>query len=125
MALLGTKLSVAQRNLVQANADCTGAIAITDSVHVCNQAVRGFGNVLEIKENPVDQKEWFEREHNTTWYTFRAPVKTIITMDIIPKNIEDDIDFLIFEGAIPGICDKIQSKQQPERQGQWQYLRTP
>lgn len=111
IALIGTKVSVAQRNLVQANADCTGAIAITDSVHVCNQAVRGFGNVLEIKENPVDEKEWFEREHNTTWYTFRAPVKTIITLDIIPKNIDDDIDFLIFEGAIPGICDKIQSKQ--------------
>lgn len=97
--------------MTQANGDCSGAIAITDSVYVCGQAVRGFGNVLEIKENPVDQKEWFEREHNSTWYTFRAPVKTIITMDIIPKNIEDDIDFLIFEGAIPGICDKIQNKQ--------------
>ena len=109
-ALLSSRVSVAQR-LSQANGDCIGAIPITDSVHVCEQAVRGFGNVLEIKENPVDQKEWFEREHNTTWYTFRAPVKTIITMDIIPKNIEDDIDFLIFEGAIPGICEKIQNKQ--------------
>ena len=109
-ALLCWRSASAQR-LTQVNADCTGAVPITDSVHVCDQAVRGFGNVLEIKENPIDQKEWFEREHNTTWYTFRAPVKTIITMDIIPKNIEDDIDFLIFEGAIPGICDKIQSKQ--------------
>lgn len=101
----------AAQRLSQANGDCTGAIPITDSVHVCDQAVRGFGNILEIKENPVDEKEWFEREHNSTWYTFRAPVKTIISMDIIPRNIEDDIDFLIFEGAIPGICDKIQSKQ--------------
>lgn len=104
------RTATAQR-LTQANGDCTGALAITDSVYVCDQAIRGFGNTLEIKENPIDQKEWFEREHNTTWYTFRAPVKTIITMDITPKNIEDDIDFLIFEGAIPGICDKIQSKQ--------------
>jgi outer membrane protein OmpA-like peptidoglycan-associated protein len=111
IALLATQVSVAQRNITQANADCVGAIPITDSVYVCQQAVRGFGNVLEIKENPVDEKEWFEREHNTTWYTFRAPVKTIISLDIIPKNIDDDIDFLIFEGAIPGICDKIQSKQ--------------
>lgn len=109
-ALLCTRVSVAQR-FTQANGDCTGAIPITDSVYVCDQAVRGFGNVLEIKENPVDHKEWFEREHNTTWYTFRAPVKTIITLDIIPMNIEDDIDFLIFEGAIPGICDKIRNKQ--------------
>ena len=110
LSTIGIQTAVAQR-LTQANGDCTGAIPITDSVYVCEQAVRGFGNVLEIKENPVDHKEWFEREHNTTWYTFRAPVKTIITLDIIPKNIEDDIDFLIFEGAIPGICDKIRSKQ--------------
>ncbi len=109
--LLCCQFAAAQRSFTQANGDCTGAIPITDSVHVCDQVVRGFGNILEIKENPVDQKEWFEREHNSTWYTFRAPVKTIITMDIIPKNIEDDIDFLIFEGAIPGICDKIQTKQ--------------
>lgn len=104
-------LTHGQRALKIENADCAGAVPITDSVTICERPVRGFGNVLEIKENPVDVKEWFEREHNTTWYTFRAPVKTIITMDIIPNNIEDDIDFLIFEGAIPGICDKIQTRQ--------------
>jgi outer membrane protein OmpA-like peptidoglycan-associated protein len=111
LAVIAGINATAQRQYTQTNGDCTGAIPITDSVYTCDQAVRGFGNLLEIKENPVDVKEWFEREHNTTWYTFRAPVKTTITMDITPKNIEDDIDFLVFEGAIPGICDKIQNKQ--------------
>jgi outer membrane protein OmpA-like peptidoglycan-associated protein len=101
----------AQGTLTQANGDCTGAVFITDSVHVCDQPIRGVGNILEIKENPQEDKAWFEREHNTTWYMFRSPAKTTITMDIIPKDQEDDIDFLIFEGAVPGICDKIQSKQ--------------
>ncbi len=101
----------AQSTLTQANGDCTGAIFIADSVYTCNEAVRGFGNILEIKENPLEDKQWFEREHHTTWYKFRAPVKTILTFDIIPQNIEDDIDFLVFEGAIPGICDKIQARQ--------------
>ncbi len=100
----------AQKPFTQENGDCVGAIPIADSVYVCDRVVRGFGNILEIKENPMEDKEWLEREHNTTWYTFRAPVKTTLTMDIIPKNIEDDIDFLIFEGAIPGICDKVQKK---------------
>jgi len=105
-----------QRSLTQANGDCTGALFIADSVYTCNDAVRGFGNILEIKENPAEDKQWFEREHHTTWYKFRAPVKTILTFDIIPQNIDDDIDFLVFEGAIPGICDKIQSRQvQPIR----------
>ncbi|MCB0795891.1 MAG: OmpA family protein [Flavobacteriales bacterium] len=97
--------------LTQENGDCMGAIVIKDSVYHQSEAVRGFGNLLEIKENPSDDKEWFEREHHSTWYKFRAPVKTTLSFDIIPDNIEDDIDFLLFNGAIPGICDKIVSKQ--------------
>ncbi|MBK9147455.1 MAG: OmpA family protein [Flavobacteriales bacterium] len=102
--------------LTQDNGDCSGAIFIADSVFHQPQAVRGFGNKLEIKENPSDHTQWFEREHHSTWYKFRSPATTILTFEIIPDNIEDDIDFLVFEGAIPGICDKIASKQvQPIR----------
>lgn len=95
----------------QANGDCTGAIFIRDTIHVVDQTIRGFGNVLEIKENPAEDKQWFEREHHTTWYKFRVPVSCELTMDIIPMDIRDDFDFLIFEGAIPGICDKVATKQ--------------
>jgi len=78
--------------------------------------VRGFGNKLEIKENPKEDLQWFEREHHSTWYKFRSPGDTKLTFEIIPDNIEDDIDFLVFEGAIPGICDKIATRQvQPIR----------
>lgn len=98
-------------SLTQANGDCTGAIAISDTVFHQPYAVRGFGNKLEIKENPREHHQWFEREHHTTWYKFRVPHTTTLTFDIIPDNIEDDIDFLLFEGAIPGICDKIATKE--------------
>lgn len=96
--------------LTQENGDCAGAIFIADSIYHQPQAVRGFGNKLEIKENPSDHKQWFEREHHTTWYKFRSPATTTLTFDIVPDNIEDDIDFLVFEGAIPGICDKVATK---------------
>lgn len=102
--------------LTQANGDCTGAIPIADSVFHQPSAVRGFGNVLEIKENPVDNLQWFEREHHTTWYKFRSPATTNLTFDIIPDDPADDIDFLLFGGAIPGICDKIAAREvQPVR----------
>ncbi|MBX2978157.1 MAG: OmpA family protein [Flavobacteriales bacterium] len=104
-------LAQVQGTLTQENGDCTGAISIKDSVFHQPHAVRGFGNKLEIKENPADHKQWFEREHHTTWYKFRSPVATTLTFDIIPDNIEDDIDFLLFNGAIPGICDKIATRQ--------------
>ncbi|MBL0129663.1 MAG: OmpA family protein [Flavobacteriales bacterium] len=106
----------AQAGLTQDNGDCTGAIFINDSVYHQISAVRGFGNKLEIKENPSEDLQWFEREHHTTWYKFRSPATTTLTFEIIPDNIEDDIDFLVFEGAVPGICDKIATKQvQPIR----------
>jgi flagellar motor protein MotB len=105
-----------QVQFTQDNGDCTGAIFITDSVYRTDQAVRGFGNKLEIKENPADHTQWFEREHHTIWYKFRVPVKCNLTFDITPNDVADDIDFILFEGAIPGICDKIASKQvQPIR----------
>lgn len=115
LAFLAGELA-AQQQFTQENADCTGAIFIQDSIYTCTKAVRGFGNVLEIKENPPDDKQWFEREHHTTWYKFRSPATTTLTFDITPENIDDDIDFLVFEGAIPGICDKIVTEQvQPVR----------
>lgn len=102
--------------LTQDNGDCTGAIVITDSIYHQPNAVRGFGNKLEIKENPREDLQWFEREHHTTWYKFRSPSTTMLTFEIVPDNIEDDIDFLLFQGAVPGICDKISTKQvQPVR----------
>jgi outer membrane protein OmpA-like peptidoglycan-associated protein len=100
-----------QGTLVQDNGDCMGAISIRDTVFHQPQAVRGFGNKLEIKENPSDHKQWLEREHHTTWYKFRVPHATTLTFDIVPDNIEDDIDFLLFSGAIPGICEKVLTRQ--------------
>lgn len=97
--------------LTQDNGDCTGAISISGLEYHQPHAVRGFGNKLEIKENPREHHQWFEREHHTTWYKFRVPHSTTLTFDIIPDNIEDDIDFLLFEGNVPGICDKVASKQ--------------
>ena len=114
VAVAFAQAALAQRTsvpLCQENGDCTGAIFIADSVFHQPQAVRGFGNKLEIKENPSDHKQWFEREHHTTWYKFRSPATTTLSFSIIPDNIEDDIDFLVFEGAVPGICDKVATKQ--------------
>ena len=107
MAMGTVLMAQSPTRLTQANGDCVGSIAITDSIFHQPEAVRGFGNLLEIKENPIDDKQWFEREHHSTWYTFRAPVKTTLTFDIIPDDVEDDIDFLLFAGNIPGICEKI------------------
>lgn len=91
--------------------DCVDAIPVKDSVVVCERAVRGFGNILEVKENPPANLQWLEREHNSVWYLFRSPAKTTLTFDIIPQDPEDDIDFLLFQGNLPDICTKILKKE--------------
>ncbi len=97
--------------VTQENADCSGAIFLSDSIHVQPRAPRGFGNRLEVKENPLEDKQWLEREHNSTWYRFRAPWKGRLTFDIIPLDPQDDIDFLLFKGAIPGFCEKVPGRE--------------
>ncbi len=91
--------------------DCIDAIFIKDSIITCDRPVRGFGNVLEIKENPSSDLKWLEREHNTVWYLFRAPVTGPLTFDIIPHDVEDDLDFLLFQGNVPDFCEKVRTKQ--------------
>lgn len=91
--------------------DCVGAIYIKDSIVVCDRPGRGFGNILEIEENPAADLKWLEREHHTVWYLFRAPTTTLLTFDIIPQDPADDIDFLLFEGGLPDICNKIRKKE--------------
>ncbi len=93
--------------ITQENGDCLGAIFLTDTIHVQVKAPRGFGNVLEVKENPPEHKQWLEREHHSIWYRFRAPWRSTLTFDILPNDPADDIDFLLFKGAVPGLCDKV------------------
>ncbi len=40
---------------------------------------------------------FFEEEHNITWVVFDIPNDTMLTFDIIPQKLNDDIDFLLFK----------------------------
>lgn len=108
LVLTGPVLAQSQPTV---HGDCVGAVYIKDSIVVCDRPGRGFGNILEVKENPITDLKWLEREHHTVWYLFRAPTTTLLTFDIIPQDAADDIDFLLFEGGLPDICNKIQRKE--------------
>jgi hypothetical protein len=60
------------------NGDCTHAVLITNTMLLCMESPQGFGNELEISNNPSDDPFYFENEHNTVWYKFQARV--------LPKN---------------------------------------
>lgn len=96
--------------LDQTNADCSGTVLIEDSIFGPTPRATSFGNVLEIKENSKEDKRYFEREHNTTWYKFRVPWDCDFTFDIIPENTKDDFDFMLFEAGVVNFCEKVLTK---------------
>jgi len=97
----------AQTNLTAENADCYGAVVITDSVFGPVFPGRGPGHVVEIRDNADDDPMYLEKEHHSIWYKFRAPWDCDMTFDIVPMNQKDDIDFMLFRGAVVDICQEI------------------
>jgi len=90
------------------NADCNGAILMTDSLFGPTVPPEGHGQSLEIQKNKMKDMLTFEREHNTLWYSFEAMYSTELTLDIIAIDSVDDFDFLLFKhDGSEDFCDKI------------------
>lgn len=83
-------------HLNKENGDCLHAILITDTILTCMESPEGFGNELEIFNNQPDDRLYFEKEHNTVWYKFKAKKSCYLSFDIIPFNKNDDYDFMLF-----------------------------
>lgn len=83
---------------ISGHADCENAITIsTTKIFGPTTAPNGFGETLEIKDNQLGNKYYFEQEHNTVWYRFKIVKDGILTFDIIPENINDDYDFILYK----------------------------
>lgn len=57
----------------------------------------GFGNSQELVNRSDKASIYFEKERNTAWFTIDIPINGLLTFEIIPLNINDDYDFMLFE----------------------------
>lgn len=87
---------------VQATADCDGAgkLCTKDPLSVANLA--GGGN--NTNENAGSCVPSPFTETNSVWYTWTCADAGTLTMDIIPANQLDDIDFIVFQLNTPDPC---------------------
>lgn len=92
------------------NGDCLHPIEIKDTVFGPTTAPAGYGDVLEISGSKNDLYN-FEKEHNTTWYWFRAKGDCLLSFDIIPLSPKDDYDFILYKAAGKTFCDDIKQKK--------------
>lgn len=88
------------------NADCATAIRLQANIaYTAERPPLGYGNVREFSNNPQKSFYFFEDEHHSAWYTIEVPVDGLLFLEIIPEQIRDDYDFLLYEGT--DICGKI------------------
>ncbi len=97
--------------ILKENADCTSPILITDTIVFSPHTPKGSGNEMEIFDNKKDDLMYFENEHNTVWYKFWARENCSLTFDIIPEDINDDYDFMLYKWDGGNFRSKILNKQ--------------
>ncbi len=88
--------------LAQSVSDCAGALDINDTLFIQNNVFKDYGKVLEIKGSGSKDSCFFEREHYSAWYRFSTKLSTILSFEIIPMEVRDDFDFLLFKDETKG-----------------------
>ncbi|OIP02460.1 MAG: hypothetical protein AUJ98_01140 [Bacteroidetes bacterium CG2_30_33_31] len=88
------------------NADFKFAINVISDTVICLKSPEGFGNKLEINSDKNDKK-YFEKEHNTIWYKITTKRNCILSFDIIPLEVKDDYDFILFGCQSGSDCNAV------------------
>lgn len=81
----------------QSVSDCEGALYINDTLFIQNNVFKDYGKIMEIRGNGSNDSCFFEREHYSAWYRFSPKLETILSFEIIPMDVMDDFDFLLFK----------------------------
>ncbi|HNW90049.1 MAG TPA: OmpA family protein [Bacteroidales bacterium] len=92
------------------NADCKKPVEIKDTIYGPTNAPGGYGSEMEISGDKNSLYE-FEKEHNTCWYFFKAKYDARLTMEIIPVNINDDYDFILYKYSGKSFCQDVADKK--------------
>lgn len=100
---------------VAENGDCISAIEIniTDTTNAI-ASPKGYGKVLEFKNNDKKSLLYIEREHNTVWYQFEVPSDGELTFELLPFRVEDDYDFMLFQYEANdsiGFCEAVRTQK--------------
>lgn len=109
---LSTSLGFAQTTFVirPENADCKKPVEIKDTIFGPTNTPAGSGDLMEISADKSSLYE-FEKEHNTCWYFFKAKYDAYLEIDIIPQNIKDDYDFILYKYSGKTFCPDIAEKK--------------
>ncbi len=89
------------------NSDCNSAILLNDTIYKQVLAPFGLGKFKELVQPKKYDSTSFKSEKNSEWFLLNQTNKANLSLSIIPDNINDDYDFMIFDASINGFCDSI------------------
>jgi flagellar motor protein MotB len=97
--------------------DCKTAFFLDDTIYQQTLPPLGFGIVKELIQPKNYETTSFKSEKNSEWFILSHPQQALLKLNIIPIDISDDYDFMIFDASIQGFCDsiKIAGKLKPLR----------
>ncbi|HEY1024893.1 MAG TPA: OmpA family protein [Sphingobacteriaceae bacterium] len=91
-------------------ADLSGAMKVNiDRQYSFRHSPQGYGKVKEFKEDPNRPPIFFKEERNTKWFIIEAPFSGELTFELIPDNIKDDYDWMLFKYT-PSLKEEILKK---------------
>jgi len=109
--IISCNLYSQEKNIIKPkNGDCNNAIEITDTIWEALNSPVGHGEIMEITGHK-NSNYFFEQEHNTVWYFFIPQDDCTLTFDIVPVNINDDYDFILYKETGYNFCDRIKLKK--------------
>ena len=103
--------------LLAQNSDCNTAFILSDTIFIQNNTPNGYGKIKELVQQKKYDSTSFKSEKNSVWFLLSKNEKNKLSLDIIPNNINDDYDFMVFDASEIGICDslKLTGKIRPLR----------
>lgn len=98
----------------QIEADCADAsylkLTRDSSSFPFPTAPDGYGKLQEISA-PAKDPYFFRKEHHTAWYKFQTPFTGSLSLEIIPYDVKNDYDFLLFQDTTGRLCDQVLHKE--------------
>jgi outer membrane protein OmpA-like peptidoglycan-associated protein len=90
--------------------DCENAIRLTTD-SVTGSAPSGWGSRLEFVGNPKESIHYIEKEHHTVWYEINIVRDCQFTFEILPDQVHDDYDFMLFKAEGENYCEDFRRKK--------------
>jgi len=92
--------------------DCSSALQINPVGKLFfSCSPKGFGQQLELTNNPVNSIYFFNEEHHTIWLKFTCIKAGMLTFELTPIDSTSDYDFILYKNNRADFCKQVKDER--------------